>query len=344
MPITAVDLFCGAGGLTSGLEQAGVNVVAGIDMDTSCRWAFDNNTNADFIEGDIKNISANEVSALFPEGTIKLLAGCAPCQPFSSYGRTRKNEDDRWSLLFEFTRLVQGVLPELVTMENVPGLIGHKVFVSFVSTLEGLGYNVSYKVLRCEEYGLPQTRRRLILIASLLGEIGIPKPTHNQPVTVRDTIGHLPEIGINQPNNIDRFHITAGLSDLNQERIRASLPGGTWRDWPEHLVADCHKADSGKSYPSVYGRMSWGQPSPTMTTQCYGFGNGRFGHPEQDRAISLREAAILQSFPENWQFISPNDTLQVSAVGRMIGNAVPPLLGRLIGEVFVEHEGGAENA
>ena len=338
MPIAAVDLFCGAGGLTCGLEQVGINVVAGIDLDTSCAWAYENNTNAEFIEGDIKNISPDMINDLFPAGYTRLLAGCAPCQPFSSYGRTRKNIDDRWSLLFEFTRLVEGTLPELVTMENVPGLVEHSIFTDFIATLKRLGYYVSYKVLRCEEYGLPQTRRRLILIGSRLGEVEIPNPTHEQPVTVRDAIGHLPEIGCNQPNRNDRFHITAGLSDLNLERIRASRPGGTWRDWPAHLVADCHKAASGKSYPSVYGRMSWDKPSPTITTQCFGFGNGRFGHPEQDRAISLREAATLQSFPEDWQFIAPDDTLRVSSVGRMIGNAVPPLLGSLIGAALVEHE------
>jgi len=337
MTISAVDLFCGAGGLTCGLEQAGINVISGVDLDTECKWAYEENTKAKFIEGDIGNLTADDVNSFFTKGSVRLLAGCAPCQPFSSYGRTRQSADDRWSLLNDFTRLVESCTPELVTMENVPGLIEHSIFSEFVSSLKNKGYFVDFRVLKCEQYGLPQTRRRLILIASRLGEIKIPEPTHKKPNTVKNTIHQLPKIELKKAHTSDRFHVSAGMSKLNIQRIKASKQGGTWRDWPKELVADCHNSSTGKSYPSVYGRMSWDKPSPTITTQCFGFGNGRFGHPEQNRAISLREAALLQSFPDTWQFIPKDKSIKMTSVGRMIGNAVPPLLGKIIGDCFTQH-------
>ena len=135
----------------------------------------------------------------------------------------------------------------------------------------------------------------------------------------------------------DRMHAAASLSEINLARIRLSRPGGSWRDWPDDLVASCHKLPSGKTYPSVYGRMEWDKPSPTLTTLCYGFGNGRFGHPEQDRAISLREAAILQSFPESYRFVPDDSPVQFRIIGRLLGNAVPVNLGRAIGKSIAGH-------
>lgn len=133
------------------------------------------------------------------------------------------------------------------------------------------------------------------------------------------------------------MHVTSTLSNTNLKRIKASTPGGTWRDWPKHLVAECHKAASGRTYPGVYGRMEWDKPAPTMTTQCYGFGNGRFGHPEQDRAISLREAAILQSFPRSYAFVPSDGDVNFKVLGRLIGNAVPVDLGRAIARSITQH-------
>ncbi len=153
-----------------------------------------------------------------------------------------------------------------------------------------------------------------------------------------EAIGDLNEITAGtRHNTTDRLHIASQLSETNLDRIRKSAPGGTWEDWPEDLRADCHQKDSGKTYKSVYGRMSWDQPSPTMTTLCFGFGNGRFGHPEQDRAISLREAAILQSFPRRYKFCRKDETVEFRTIGRMIGNAVPPGLGHAIGKAFTAH-------
>jgi len=154
---------------------------------------------------------------------------------------------------------------------------------------------------------------------------------------VRECIEKLPRIGAGFADFQDRLHQSAGVDPINMKRLKASTPGGTWRDWPSNLVAQCHKKRSGKTYPSVYGRMVWDSPSPTITTQFYGFGNGRFGHPEQDRAISLREGALLQSFPKSYKFVAPDQPIQLSKVGRLIGNSVPVKLAEAIGRSFLEH-------
>lgn len=309
---------------------------AGVDVDESCRWPYERNVGSTFVRQDIARMEPDEVEALFGRGDARLLAGCAPCQPFSTYGRTRRRADDRWRLLRTFASLVEAVRPEFVTMENVPGLAAHDVFARFIGTLRRCGYDVSYGVLDCERYGVPQRRRRLVLIASRLGPAALPQPLPNPPLTVRETIGHLPPIEAGGPPPADDpLHIAAGLSPKNLERIKHSKPGGTWRDWPAHLRAECHRKRSGRTYPSIYGRMRWDEPAPTITTQCYGYGNGRFGHPEQNRAISLREAALLQSFPAWWQFVPPNRKAEFTPVGRAIGNAVPPKLAEAIGRVVV---------
>lgn len=337
--INAVDLFCGAGGLTHGLARAGIKVRAGIDCDTACRHPFEFNNGATFIERDIRRLSAADMSSLFPKRGLKLLAGCAPCQPFSRYTQGRDpNQDPKWGLLQEFARIVGQVRPEFVTMENVATLTRHNIFSSFQKTLEKLGYFVDHAVLHCADYGLPQTRDRLVLVASRLGSIYLPPPNHIR-MTVRDAISHLPAIQCGETHSSDRLHKSASLSPLNLKRISLSKPGGTWRDWPKKLRAKCHLKDSGKSYPSVYGRMTWDSPSPTMTTQCHGYGNGRFGHPEQNRAISLREAALLQSFPLDYEFVPKNAPAEFTSVGRLIGNAVPPLIGELVGKLLMEQHG-----
>ncbi|MFN3458287.1 MAG: DNA cytosine methyltransferase [Novosphingobium sp.] len=180
------------------------------------------------------------------------------------------------------------------------------------------------------------TSAKVVLVASMLGPIVIPDA--EKPIaTVRDTISDLPPLQAGNSDPDDPLHAAASLSPLNLARVRHSKPGGTWRDWPPELVAPCHSRASGATYPSVYGRMEWDQPAPTMTTQCYGFGNGRFGHPEQDRAISLREAAMIQSFPKEYAFTPPGTPVNFNVLGRMIGNAVPVQLGKFIGEILVEH-------
>ncbi|MGH1487490.1 MAG: DNA cytosine methyltransferase, partial [Cellvibrionaceae bacterium] len=231
------------------------------------------------------------------------------------------------------------VLPEFVTMENVPDVTRHTVYHDFVSHLENLGYRVWANKIHCPDYGMPQSRNRHVLLASRIGHIELMKPTRKPQhyKTVRQAIGNLPPLRAGGQCKNDRMHISANLSPLNIERIKKSKPGGTWHDWPENLRARCHQKSTGRGYVSVYARMSWDEPSPTITTQSYGFGNGRFGHPKQNRAISLREAAILQTFPKSYQFVAPNEKVQLVTIGMMIGNAVPVTLGKVIGKSLKQH-------
>jgi DNA (cytosine-5)-methyltransferase 1 len=230
-------------------------------------------------------------------------------------------------------------MPDIVIMENVPAIKRHQVFGDFVAALKHLGYEVWHDIVDCAAYGVPQSRKRMVLLASLHGPINLIEPLRDEKryKTVRQAIGRLQPLGAGESDPKDKLHIAATLSDKNMARMRASKPGGTWRDWPPHLVADCHRIDSGRTYPSVYGRMEWDKPAPTITTQCYGFGNGRFGHPEQDRAISLREAAILQGFPKSYKLVPPREEVHFKLVGRLIGNAVPVDLGRAIAKSIVRH-------
>jgi DNA (cytosine-5)-methyltransferase 1 len=337
--IACVDLFCGAGGLTHGFYLEGLPVVAGIDMDPACRYPYEANNRAKFLEQDISKVSTTDLKKLFGNAAITILAGCAPCQPFSSYAHRYEldSEDGKWGLLYEFARLAKGARPDIITMENVPTVAGHKVFHDFVISLKQMGYQVWFSVINSSQYGVPQTRRRMVLLASLHGEIKMIEPTLRKPKTVRQAIGRLRKLNAGESAPRDKLHISSRLSEKNLKRIKVSKPGGTWRDWPGHLVADCHRTESGRTYSGVYGRMEWDKPAPTMTTQCYGFGNGRFGHPDQDRAISLREAAILQSFPRNYSFIPDDGDVEFRALGRLIGNAVPVDLGRAIARSINSH-------
>lgn len=337
--ISCVDLFCGAGGLTHGFVLEGFPVIAGIDLDPACRYPYEANNPGKFIERDVKNLSSEELTKLFGDSEIRILAGCAPCQPFSTYAQRYESDgkEGRWGLLYHFARLAEDTLPDIITMENVPTVEKHEVFHDFVDALRDLGYKVWFQVVDSSQYGVPQTRRRMVLLASKHGEIAMIPPTHEKPMTVRQAIGRLRPLRAGESAERDKLHVAASLSEKNLQRIIFSRPGGTWRDWPENLIADCHKAESGRTYAGVYGRMNWDKPSPTMTTQCYGFGNGRFGHPEQHRAISLREAAILQSFPRSYKFVPKKGEVSFTALGRLIGNAVPVELGRAIAKSISKH-------
>lgn len=329
--ISCVDLFCGAGGLTHGFVLEGLSVVAGIDLEPACKFPYEANNNASFIERDVSKVTGEELSSLFGNASIKVLAGCAPCQPFSTYAQGyEQKENGKWGLLYEFARLAKDVQPDIITMENVPTVARHAVFHDFVKALEDLDYAVWHSVVDSSLYGVPQSRNRMVLLASKHGKIKLIPPTLIKRKTVREAIGGLQSLSAGGVADDDCLHVSASLSEKNLLRIKASKPGGSWNDWPSHLVAKCHQSDKGKTYRSVYGRMEWDKPAPTMTTQCFGFGNGRFGHPEQNRAISLREAAILQSFPLDYAFVSDTSEVMFKVLGRMIGNAVPVDLGRAI--------------
>lgn len=338
-----VDVFCGIGGLSHGFKVEGFDVIAGIDSDGSCRYAYETNIGATFIEADVKKIAGTTLERLFGnrKASYRVLVGCAPCTPFSIYvGRYRKgpNRDKQWFLLNEFSRLVKTVKPDVISMENVPRLTRHEIFARFVEDLERIGYTVSYQVVRADHYGVPQRRARLVLFASLWGSIEIVPPTHlKRPKTVRDAIGRLPKIRAGEPCRTDRLHVTRNLSDRNLARIRATKQGGSWKEWDEELQLHCHQKKKGQSFRSVYGRMRWDAPSPVITTQCLGIGNGRFGHPTQDRAISIREAALLQSFPRKFKFLPPGAQINGRQLARQIGNAVPARLGTIIARSIKKH-------
>ena len=343
-----VDLFCGIGGLTHGLIKKGFNVSAGIDFDQTCQYSFEKNNKSKFIYKDVTNLSNKELNELYPKTKRQILVGCAPCQPFSIYNhknnnnKERQSKDEKWKLLYSFAKLIEETQPEIVSMENVPLLKSFnngQVFNDFVSNLEKNGYSVSSKIVNAQDYGVPQRRKRLILLASKHGNIELINPTHNisNYNTVRKAIGHLQPINGGDICQMDRLHYARKLSELNETRIKATKEGGSWKDWDESLLLECHKKIGGKSYGSVYGRMKWDDVSPTMTTYCIGLGNGRFGHPQQNRAISLREAAIFQSFPENYDFINPDEPFSSAKIARHIGNAVPVGLGEAIAESIKLH-------
>lgn len=339
--VVAVDLFCGVGGLTRGLSRSGIDVIAGIDLDTSCKYAFEKNNNARFISADVSTMASAEVDRLFPEGCLKVLVGCAPCQPFSTYTQKIKDRqsDKKWKLLYSFSRIVRSIEPTIISMENVPQLINQEPFEKLTDTLDKMGYEFAYDVVKCESYGIPQTRRRLVLLASKLGNIQLIPPTHDTGnyVSVRDAIGHLEKLEAGECSKTDPLHRCQRLAPINLKRIRNSVPGGTWRDWDVDIRTDCHRRESGKTFSSVYGRMEWDKPAPTITTQYSNYGSGRFGHPEQDRVLSLREGALLQTFPPKYDFADPDKPIILSGIATHIGNAVPVKLGEVIGASIMNH-------
>ena len=326
--------------MSQGLQDAGISVVGGVDIEASCAYAFESNIDAPFIERDVRELTAEHLEPLWIPGSIRMLAGCAPCQPFSPYRRgVDTSGEEQWPLLREFARLVRDINPELVTMENVPRIGTSAVFLEFVRDLEELGYFVDWKSCYGPRFGLPQHRRRLVLLASRLGPVEVPDGALDESSyrTVRDVIGSLPKLASGETDPVDPLHVARNLSPLNLRRIAASLPGGTWQDWPEELLSPCHRKSSGSSFKNVYARMEWDKPSPTITTLSGNFGAGRFGHPEQDRSITLREAALLQGFPPGYKLVRRDTRVNQTQVARLIGNAVPPPIAAEVGRAAVAH-------
>lgn len=344
MRAEVVDLFCGIGGLSAGFKNEGFRVLAGFDSDKTCKFAYEHNVKASFVPADVAALPPEAITKLYSKKARRILVGCAPCQPFSLYtGRYRRapkpeNGDQRWQLLEAFARLIEAVRPDVVSMENVPRVVLHPVFAQFVERLRKAGYVVGYHKVRAEEYGVPQRRGRLVLFASLHGEVELSPPTHRGRLkTVRDAIGGLPPIGAGEAHHSDRVHACRGLGVKNLRRLQATSEGGGWQEWAPDLVLDCHKKEGGRSFRSVYGRMRWDEPAPVITTQCLGIGNGRFGHPHQDRAISIREAALLQSFPPDFEFVDPEEDVFGERLARQIGNAVPVRLAEAVARSIRAH-------
>jgi DNA (cytosine-5)-methyltransferase 1 len=336
--VKALDFFCGAGGLTRGLMDSGIQVVAGIDADLSCRETYvRNNCGATFIHEDIGTFDAakiNELLGKFDPDDL-LIAGCAPCQPFSNQrkvkqvdadNRRRRKADSR--LLGELARIIGLVRPAHVLVENVPGLTkvpGFSTYRRFVRLLRTNGYEVDEGVLDAKHFGVPQSRRRFVLMASRTKSISLPQDTHGPGllpyVTVRESISHLPPLEAGTGSTIIPNHVAAFLSPLNIERLQSTpKDGGDRRAWKEKLVLECHKKEY-EGHTDVYGRMFWDRPAPTLTSKCNSLSNGRYGHPEQNRAITLREAASLQTFSDAYVFHGFD-----RQIARQIGNAVPKSL------------------
>lgn len=345
----AVDLFCGIGGLSRGLVDGGLKVVAGYDLDGSCEYAYEAlNEGAKFYEKDIAHVTPEMVLRHYPKGVPRILVGCAPCQPFSSFtqkkvagGETNGREND-WTVLEKFGDLIVETGVEIASMENVTRLANrtkYKVFDNFVTKLENAGYTVTWSKVYGPDYGIPQTRRRLVLFASKYGEVELIPPTHKRTdpeVTVRHVLGEMPALSNGGADPDDPLHTARRLNKKNLERIQVSKPGGTWKDWDKSLRVPCHK-DEMTTYGSVYGRMTWDDPAPTITTQFFNYGTGRFGHPDQDRPISLREGAVLQTFPPDAPLYDPEKKVAFTRLGRHIGNAVPVRLGKVIAESIKRH-------
>ncbi len=330
--ICSVDLFCGIGGLSQGLKAAGIKTLYGLDSDATCAQAFYWNGLGGFEHCDLYDYCFGNISDMYPKNAVRVLGGCPPCQPFSKLYKKDASVDARSGLLQAFLGAISVTAPHIVVMENVAGLLRSVVLSDFLWKLRRMGYVYDCRVVNCAAYGVPQERRRLLLLASRLGFIQLPEPTTKTPVTVSDTIMGLDPIA--DGSGGDPMHRSMRLSPINMKRIRQSSPGGTWKDWDYALLPECHKKSSGSTYTTVYGRMSWDRPAPTITTQFINYGSGRFGHPVEDRALSLREGSLLQSFPGGYCF-GDNKSLKKTAVH--IGNAIPPLLATAMGRSIVDH-------
>lgn len=344
----AIDFFCGAGGLTCGLLKAGIQVLAGVDICEEYRETYQKNNHIPFISRNILQIMQNDVLTIIPDifdADDVLFAGCAPCQPFSQQRNSAQEHKDR-NLLSAFGALIEQYLPPYIIVENVPGIQkkGYDVFEHFLHLLDTNGYFHQHTILNAKNYGVPQNRRRMVIIASRLIEATLPPATHGSGATpystVIDTIGHYPPIAAGESCPIISNHKAARLSDLNMQRIQATRhDGGSRTEWPPELVLSCHKKST-SGHTDVYGRMKLHSVAPTLTSKCFSLSNGRFGHPIQDRAISFREAAALQTFADDYVFYGNSDTV----MGKQIGNAVPVSMAQAIGEALIQMEQRYEEA
>jgi len=320
---SAVDLFAGCGGLTVGLKRAGFRVLGAIELDSVAAETYRlNHSDVTLCEADIQRVSAKAFREELglDKGELDLLAGCPPCQGFSTL-RTRnggrRNRDPRNKLISEMLRFVDEFEPKAIMMENVPRLQEHTLFKDLCKALRSRGYKLNFDVKDAAQYGVPQRRRRLILIGSKTSTIPLADPSAAS-LTVRSAIGALPRPG----ESGDTLHdLPERVRSERMRQLIRDIPkdGGSRSDLPEDRQLPCHKRSDG--FRDVYGRMAWDSVSPTITSGCFNPSKGRFLHPEQDRAITMREAALLQSFPKGYRFPVARGK---QAIALMIGNALPP--------------------
>lgn len=342
--IKAVDFFCSGGGMTFGLRQAGINIIAGIDNDPACKETYEkNNPKSKFILADIFDLKEVDLArrlGLKKNDETLILVGCSPCQYWSIIQTDKTKSEKSRNLLTEFKRFVDYFNPGYVLVENVPGILLKKDqsgLSGFISDLETRGYKVHFEVVNMNDYGIPQSRKRFSLIANrVIGRTIFPAPLKDKKPTVADFIGRkngFKKIGAGFKDTTVFNHTVAGLIEKNIRRIkRTPKNGGSWLDWSKDEDLK-RKSYRGKDFIDNYGRMSWGKPAPTITTKFFSISNGRFVHPEEDRAISIREGATLQTFPKEYIFY----TKTIANAARMIGNAVPPLFAKQLGEVILKN-------
>lgn len=336
--LKAIDFFCSAGGVTCGFKQAGINVLGGIDIDINCQETYEKNNRAKFLLADVSNLNVKEVGRFFKIRRNQrnlIFVGCSPCQYYSNITTDKSKSEKTRLLLEDFQEFVEYYRPGYVFIENVPGLDTNpnSPIERFKSFLHSEGYKFDDGVLNSKHFGVPQNRKRYVLLASRIKtKIRMPIGDKSKIKTVREAIGDFtkfPKIEAGNTDSSDFQHTTARLSQVNLERIRTTKHnGGDRREWPIGMQPKCY--DSHDGHYDVYGRMFWDKPAPTITTRFNSYSNGRYGHPEQNRAISLREGAVLQSFPITYKFHSKSQV----TIAKMIGNAVPPLLAKRIGQMF----------
>ncbi len=344
--IKAVDFFCSGGGMSFGLQKAGIDVLAGIDIDPKCQETYEANIKGSrYILADIKKLKESYLSR---EINIKrnddnlIFVGCSPCQYWTII-RTNKNRSKKSKhLLNDFHRFVKYYNPGYVVVENVPGILKkykESGLDIFVQSLQKSGYTVYYEVVNLHHYGVPETRKRFSLIANRVSDKSVfPKKTKNRPV-VADFIGEkngFKKISAGHKDTTRFLHTVAGLSEENLRRLKMTKKdGGSRNVWANtDLQINAYKHKNGNtSFSDTYGRMSWNRPAPTLTTKFFSISNGRFAHPEENRAISLREGATLQTFPKKYTFIGDS----ISQIARMIGNAVPPFYAKKMGDAIIKH-------
>ena len=334
--IKAIDFFCGAGGLTHGLKLSGIDVFAGVDVDITCKKTYEHNNESKFITKDISQVTSEDIFELLKgyEDYYYLLAGCAPCQAFSTRNHKQKEVDERRSLLLQFKRLIEETNPDFVFMENVPGIKKREphVYQEFEEALHTNEYSVKADVVNTKFFEVPQERKRFVLFASKHNDMTLPEHIikDDKFLTVKDTIYKLPKINAGDTHPKVTNHSASNLEEINIKRLKqTSHDGGSRFDWDENLVPPCHKGVKG--FGNSYGRLAWDKPAPTITTKFYTYSSGRHGHPEQNRAMSFKEGALLQSFPNDYVFFGSS-----AVKGRQIGNAVPPKMAYHFGKHFLK--------
>lgn len=344
--IKAVDFFCSGGGMSCGMQQAGIEVVAGVDFDLTCKATYEANIKgAEFIHADVFKLKEEALEkdlGLKKNDDNLLLIGCSPCQFWSIINTAREKSAKSKDLLKEFRRFVEYFNPGYVVVENVPGVMrrkGESGLEDFIEWLKENKYTVHANIHEVSNYGVPQHRKRFTLIANRITNSELyPVEYKDKKVTVRDVLGEkngFQKISQGHKDSTVFMHSTAGLNQLNQERLSLTPKDGGTRlayVFDERLAAPCHYGNT-KGFKDIYGRMFWDKPAPTITTKFFSISNGRFAHPEEDRAISLREGAILQSFPKEYIF----KTTSIADTARMIGNAVPPKYAKAVGESIINN-------